>query len=182
MALSSLKVGPVTKAAENSPPSWVRPALLRVPSVTCRSILPITEGQLMSSTGPRIDDEQSGTAYGITIFAGVMLATLASFEILQGLSAVLKDDVFVSGLSYTYRLDLTGWGWVHMLIGAIGLAVGIGILMGQVWAFSAGIGFAVLSALAQFAFMPYYPFWSMLIISMDILVVWALAKQISQAP
>ena len=54
--------------------------------------------------------------------------------------------------------------------------------MGQVWAFSAGIGFAVLSALAQFAFMPYYPFWSLLILSMNILVIWALAKEIGRAP
>ena len=136
----------------------------------------------MSGTGPRIQDEQSGTAYGVTIFAGVMLATLAAFEILQGLSAVLKDDVFVVGLEYTYKIDLTAWGWIHMLIGVIGLAVGVGILKSQVWAFSAGIGFAVLSALAQFAFMPYYPFWALLIISMDILVIWALAKQIGQAP
>ena len=136
----------------------------------------------MSTTGPRIHDEQSGAAYGVTVFAGVMLATLAAFEILQGLSAVLKDDVFVTGVEYTYKVDLTAWGWIHMLIGAIGVAVGVGILMGQVWAFSAGIGFAVLSALAQFAFMPYYPFWAMLIIAMDILVIWALAKQIGRAP
>jgi len=136
----------------------------------------------MSSTGPHIhDDETAGTAYGISIFAGVLLATLASFEILQGLSAVLKDDVFVVGLNYAYEVDVTTWGWVHMILGAIGVAVGIGILMGQLWANSAGIGFAVLSALAQFAFMPYYPFWSMAIIAMNILVIWALAKQISQA-
>jgi hypothetical protein len=136
----------------------------------------------MSSTGPHIhDDETAGTAYGITIFAGVLLATLGCFEILQGLSAVLKDDVFVLGLNYAYEIDVTTWGWVHMLLGVIGVAVGIGILKGQVWASSAGIGFAVLSALAQFAFMPYYPFWSMAIIAMDILVIWALAKQIQQA-
>ena len=137
----------------------------------------------MSSTGPRIhDDETSGTAFGISIFAGVLLATLGAFEILQGLSAVLKDNVYVSGLNYVFEVNLTTWGWVHMLLGAIGVAVGIGILKGQVWANSAGIGFAVLSALAQFAFMPYYPFWSMAIIAMDILVIWALAKQISEAP
>ena len=137
----------------------------------------------MSSTGPRIrDDEQSGSAYGVTIFAGVMLVTLACFQILQGLSAVLKDDVFVVGVEYAYKIDLTGWGWIHMLIGVIGLAVGVGILKGQVWAFSAGIGFAVISALAQFAFIPYYPFWAIMIIAMDILVIWALAKQIGRAP
>jgi hypothetical protein len=135
----------------------------------------------MSTTGPRIHDEQD-SAYGVSIFAGILLATLAGFEILQGLSAVLKDDVFVRGVDYTYKVDLTTWGWIHMLIGAIGVAVGVGILMGKVWAFSAGIGFAVLSALAQFAFMPYYPFWSLLILSMNILVIWALAKEIGRAP
>jgi hypothetical protein len=136
----------------------------------------------MSSSGQRVREESSDTAYGVSIFAGVLLATLASFEILQGLSAVLKDDVYVRGVNYAYAIDLTTWGWIHMLIGAIGVAVGIGIMMGQVWANAAGIGFAVLSALAQFAFLPYYPFWSMLIIAMNILVIWALAKQISQAP
>ena len=94
---------------------------------------------------------------------------------------MLKDDVFVTGIDYVYAIDLTTWGWVTMLLGAIGVAVGVGILKGQVWAASAGIGFAVISALGQFAFMPYYPFWAMLIISMDILVIWALGKQIGQA-
>ena len=135
----------------------------------------------MSNAGPRIHDE-TDSAYGVSIFAGILLATLGGFEILQGLSAVLKDDVFVKGVEYTYKIDLTTWGWIHMLLGAIGVAVGVGILMGKVWAFSAGIGFAVLSALAQFAFMPYYPFWSLLILSMNILVIWALAKEIGRAP
>jgi hypothetical protein len=135
----------------------------------------------MSGTGQGMRDETSDTAYGVSIFAGVLLATLASFEILQGLSAVLKDDIYVKGANYAYQISLTGWGWIHMLIGVIGVAVGIGILKGQVWAHSAGIGFAVLSALAQFAFLPYYPFWSMLIIALDILVIWALAKEIGRA-
>jgi hypothetical protein len=137
----------------------------------------------MSTTGSRqpYDDEQTGTALGISIFAGVLLATLGAFQILQGLSAVLKDDVFVKGIDYAYKIDLTTWGWIAMLLGVIVLAVGVGVLRGQVWAASAGIGFAVLSALGQFAFMPYYPFWAMLIIFMDILVIWALAKEISRA-
>jgi len=135
----------------------------------------------MSSTEPRTHDDSPGTAYGVSIFAGVLLATLAAFELLQGFSAVLKDDVFVAGIDYAYEIDVTAWGWWHVLIGVIGLAVGIGILQGRVWAYSAGIGFAVLSAIGQFAFLPYYPFWSVLIIAMDILVIWALAKLISRA-
>ena len=84
----------------------------------------------MSNSAPRIHDEQD-SSYGVSIFAGVLLVTLAAFEILQGLSAVLKDDVYVKGVDYAYKFDLTGWGWIHMLIGAIGVAVGVGILMGQ---------------------------------------------------
>ena len=137
----------------------------------------------MTATGPSdiYDDEQAGTAYGIAIFAGILIATRGAFEILQGLSAVLEDDVFVRGINYVYEIDLTAWGWVTMLLGAIGVVVGIGILKRQVWAISAGIGFTVLSALAQFAFLPYYPVWGFLVIAMDILVIWALARQIGRA-
>ena len=135
----------------------------------------------MSSTGQRMTDESSDNSYGVSIFAGVLLMTLGAFEILQGFSAVLKDDVFVKAPNYTYAIDLTTWGWVNMIIGAILVAVGVGIVRGQVWANSAGIGLAVISALGQFAFMPYYPFWSILIIALDVLVIWALATQIRRA-
>ena len=136
----------------------------------------------MTTTGPpSTPAAPGGAAYGISIFAGVMLVTLGCFQILQGLSAVLEDEIFVRGIDYIYAIDITTWGWVTMLVGVIGLGVGVGILKRQVWAASAGIGFAVISALGQFAFMPYYPFWAMLIIAMDILVIWALAKQLTSA-
>jgi hypothetical protein len=135
----------------------------------------------MSSTGPRTYKEPSETAFGVSLFAGVLIATLGGFEILQGLSAVLKDDVFLLGVNYTYKIDITAWGWIHMLIGVVAIAAGVGILRGQVWANVFGIGLAAISALAQFMFLPYYPLWSMLIIAMDILVIWALAKQIGEA-
>ena len=135
----------------------------------------------MSTTGPRHSDETADNAFGVSIFAGVLLAMMGGFEILQGLAAVLKDDIFITGLDYTYQIDVTGWGWITMVLGAIALAVGIGVLRGQVWAFSAGIGFAALSALGQFAFLPYYPFWSMIIIGVDVVIIWALAKEIGRA-
>ena len=117
----------------------------------------------------------------MTVFAGVMLATLASLQILQGLAAVLKDDVYVRGVEYTYQFDVSTWGWIHMLIGAIGVAVGIGILTGQVWARIGGLAIAVVSLLSQFMFMPYYPFWAMLVIFMDVVVIWALATTLGDS-
>ena len=125
--------------------------------------------------------ESTSLARGVTVFAGVMLATLGSLQILQGLAAVLKDDVFVRGIEYTYKFDVSTWGWIHMLLGVIGVAVGIGILMGQTWAGVGGIAIAVVSLLSQFMFMPYYPFWSMLLIFMDIVVVWALATTLGDS-
>lgn len=136
----------------------------------------------MSTTQSRSSYRDRSTgAYGVSVFAGVLLATMASFQVLVGLAAVLEDDVFVRGISYVYEVDVTTWGWIHMILGAIGVAVGVGILMGQVWATVTGIAFAVLSALSQFMFLPYYPFWAMLIIAMDILVIWALATQLTEA-
>ena len=136
----------------------------------------------MSSSDPRRSTDGSTTvAYGVTVFAGVMLATLASFQILQGLAAVLKDDIYVRGVDYTYQFDVSTWGWIHMLIGVIGVAVGIGILAGQVWASVGGMAIAVVSALSQFMFMPYYPFWSILLIALDVLVIWALATSLGES-
>ena len=125
--------------------------------------------------------ESTSLAYGVSVFAGVMLATLGGLQILQGLAAVLKDDVFVRGIDYTYKFDVTTWGWIHMLIGVIGVAVGLGILYRQVWATVGGLAIAVVSALSQFMFMPYYPFWSMLLIFMDIVVIWALATTLGDS-
>ena len=136
---------------------------------------------MSSSDRRRSSGESSPLAYGVTVFAGVMLATLASFQVLQGLAAVLKDDVYVRGVDYVYQFDVSTWGWIHMLIGAIGVAVGIGILAGQVWATVGGLAIAVVSALSQFMFMPYYPFWSMLVIAMDVVVIWALATTLGDS-
>src|SRR5262245_37055182 len=116
---------------------------------------------------PQSDYEDSTkrmVAYGTTAFAGVMLATVGVFQVLEGISAVAKDDVYVSGLNYTYKLSVTSWGWIHILIGLVGIAVAIGILLGQTWGRIAGIAIAGLSALSNFAFLPYTPFWTLVII------------------
>ena len=134
----------------------------------------------MTTTDPRREREASVGAYGVSVFAGVILVTLASFQILEGLSAVLKDNVYASGLNYAYEIDLTTWGWIHLVIGVIGVAVGLGILASQAWANILGILFAVISALSQFMFLPFYPFWAILLIGMNILVIWALATRLTE--
>jgi hypothetical protein len=118
-------------------------------------------------------------AYGVTAFAGVMLATVGVFQILEGIAAIAKDDVYVAGLKYTFEFDITAWGWIHLLLGIIGLAVGIGILMGQTWGRLTGIMIAGLSCLSNFAFLPYFPVWSLVILAFNVFVIWALCTQMS---
>ena len=119
-------------------------------------------------------------ADGITIFAGTVLATLGVLQFLEGLSALAKDDVFVRTPNYLFDVDVDRWGWIHMLIGVVAVVVGVCLLLGQYWAMIAGICIAVLSALANFTFLPYYPFWAVVLIAFDLLVIWALSVMMGQ--
>src|SRR3954470_18359713 len=73
------------------------------------------------------------------IFAGTVLFTAGLFQFFEGLSAVLKDDVYVRTPNYTYRFDLTTWGWIHLILGALAIGIGVAVLAGQRWAMVGGI-------------------------------------------
>ena len=137
----------------------------------------------MSTTPPRSDYEgdlspKGETAYAVSIFAGSLLVIVAVFQIMQGIAAIAEDTVFVHGLNYTYKFDVTTWGWIHLIVGLVALGTGIGIVMQQTWGRILGIFVAAVSTLSNFAFLPYYPFWSLTIIAIDVLIIWALCRQI----
>lgn len=121
---------------------------------------------------------ESAWAEGIGIFAGAALLTVGIFQFLEGVAAAAKDDVFVRTTNYVFEFDLTTWGWIHIILGIVVAVVGGAILAGQAWAYVAGIVVAVLSALLNFVWMPYYPFWAILIIAFDIAVIWALSTML----
>ena len=135
----------------------------------------------MSTTPSRHSgDGPSAVAFGVTTFAGALLTVVSVFQILEGITAIANDTIFVRGLNYTWQFNIQTWGWIHLIIGLIALATGIGIIMGQTWGYLVGIVIAGLSALSNFMFMPYYPFWSLAIIALDVLIIWALCKQIAE--
>ena len=103
-----------------------------------------------------------------------MLATVGGFQILDGLAAVRDDEVYVAGVDYVWKLDLTTWGWIHMLIGADRGGDGARPPLRAGLGPPGGLGIAVLISLAQFMFLPYYPFWAITMIAMSIGVMWAL--------
>jgi len=135
----------------------------------------MTEDAYSSSAARRAERETSGWAVGFIMFAAIMMIMVGVFQALQGLIAVFENEFYVATRNYIFQFDATSWGWTHLLLGLLVAFAGYGLLSGRMWARTVAIFLAVLSAIANFAFIPYYPFWSLLIITVDILVILAIA-------
>jgi hypothetical protein len=118
--------------------------------------------------------ETSGVAVGFTIFAAVILMMIGVFHAIAGLVAIFENEFFVVSSNYLFELDVTAWGWIHLIGGAVVLAAGFGLMNGAVWARSIGVLVAAISGIANFLWLPYYPVWSALMIAFAVLVIWAL--------
>lgn len=120
-------------------------------------------------------ERKQAIAGGTSIAAAALLLTAGFITLFQGISAVANDDVFVTGPRYVYELDLTGWGWVHIVFGVLLILTALALMTGAVWARIVAIGLACLSIVANFLWIPYYPLWSILIIALDVVIIWAIA-------
>ena len=124
----------------------------------------------------RVDERPaSGLAAGLTVFAGVMMIMAGGFQALEGLVAIFENEFYAATRNYILKFDVTTWGWIHLLLGLLVLFAGFAVLSGKTWGRVIGIVLASVSALANFAFIPYYPVWSLVIIALDVFVIWALA-------
>jgi hypothetical protein len=112
---------------------------------------------------------------GWAIFAGIVLFLIGVFEASAGLVALFNDDVFlVSTDRLAVTFDYTAWGWIHLVLGVLVAAAGVAILRGQVWGRVLGVALAGLSAIANLLFIPAFPLWSVLVIALNVLVIYAL--------
>ena len=118
----------------------------------------------------------SGWAVGGTVFAASILILIGSFQIIAGLAGIIDDDFYVVARNYTFDLDTTAWGWIHLLLGILLVVTGWGLFSGHTWARATGIVLAIVSAIENFFFIPYYPFWSILVIALAVWVIWALTR------
>jgi len=107
-------------------------------------------------------------------FAGIMLIIGGIFSATYGLIAILNDTWAVWGNRGTMYLDLTQWGWLHLIVGVVVILAGIGVLSGNILARTIAVLIAGLSLFVNFLALPIYPLWSILLITVDILVIWAL--------
>lgn len=112
---------------------------------------------------------------GWIFFAGAMMVMLGSFHVIEGLVAVFKDEVFLVGKSgLVINVDYTTWGWVHIIGGLVIAGAGIALFTGRIWARTIGVIMAMVSAIVNITFLSAYPVWSAIMITLDVLVIWAL--------
>ncbi len=122
------------------------------------------------------EPEPSGWAVGGAMFAGVLMVMVGVFEMIAGLAAISNDDLFVKTENYVFNLDVSTWGWIHLILGLIVAGAGLAVIAGRIWGGLVAIGLATLVAIANFFWIPYYPFWSILTIALAVWVIWALTR------
>jgi hypothetical protein len=125
---------------------------------------------------PGPDEPSSGWALGGMLFAASILMLVGVFQIIAGIVALANDEFFVVTRNYTFDLDVTAWGWIHLILGVVLIGVSMGLFSQKTWAGVAGMAIAILSAIANFFFIPYYPIWALLVIGLDIWVIWSLTR------
>ena len=115
-------------------------------------------------------------AQGGVIFAAAMLLMLGIWQVFMGIAAIAKGEFFVLAPYYIYEFSVGAWGWIHLILGIMMVIFGLILFSGAGWARAVAVVLAVLSAISNFFFLPYYPFWSVVVIALDIFVIWALAS------
>jgi hypothetical protein len=115
----------------------------------------------------------------LVLAAGMILAVTGVFQVLVGIAGLSGDDEVLKTTKYAFQMNLTTWGWIHLVIGIVSIAIGVGLVMGKSWAYVSGLAVAVLSVVSNFAFLPHAPIWSLVVIAFDVFVIRALAFELN---
>ncbi len=111
---------------------------------------------------------------GWSVFAGVLMVLTGIFQSIVGIMAIMKDTVYFVGPYTIASLDVTQWGWVHLIVALLILGAGLSVLKGNMYGRVVGVILAMISAVVNMLFIPAYPIWSLLVIVVDILIIYSL--------
>lgn len=128
---------------------------------------------MTSATVRRAKGASQGEGYGMIIFAVVLLVTVGCFNLIDGIAAVANSHVFTAHATYVIG-NLRAWGWIILILGALQILAALGILAGNQFARWLAVALVSLNALGQMFFIPAYPFWSLMIIAVDVVALWGL--------
>ena len=108
-------------------------------------------------------------------FAGIILLVNGIFSGLQGLVALTGPDTYYLVAPGTlFLFDQTGWGWWNLFIGVFLILTALAVLTGRTWARVVAVVLAILSAVVQLLLIPVQPWWSFIVIAIDVLIIYAL--------
>jgi len=124
----------------------------------------------------RLGSESSEKINGASLFAGAVLMLSGPLSILMGVSGIAQDTLFFASSQYEYRFDLTTWGVIHLVVGVALVIAGLGILTNKSWGRGVGATMAGISLITQFMFVPYYPAWAIPVMTLDLVIVFALTR------
>lgn len=111
---------------------------------------------------------------GWVFFAGFMMIILGVFQAIAGLTALINPGWLVVAEKSLLVFNFTAWGWIHLVIGITILVAGFSVMNGSTWARLVGVLVAGFSAVANLASVNTYPIWSLTILVIDVLVIYAL--------
>jgi hypothetical protein len=114
-----------------------------------------------------------GHGYGLVLFASVLLVILACFNLIYGIAAIANSHVFTANAHYVFG-DLRTWGWITLIIALLQLVAAAGVLAGNQLARWFAVAVLGLNAIDQMLFIPAYPFWSLMIIAVDVVALYGL--------
>jgi hypothetical protein len=139
--------------------------------------LSFTQSRYTAASWPTTDVDPQAIAdgKGVGRFAGSILVLDGLFSLTWGLVALLRDQAFyVAQSGNAVNVDYTVWGWLHLLIGLFVAVIGFCVLFGMEWAQLVALVLAATSAVANVFVIPAYPIWSIVVIALDVLVIWAI--------
>ena len=125
-------------------------------------------GRHEATTGRR------GAVIGFTALAGTLMLLGGLWMVVVAIVALSHGHVFSTAPAYSFRYNIRGWGWTELALGVVLFAAGMCVFLGMAWARYVGAFIAVLSAIANFVFIPYQPLWSIVMIALDAFIIWAL--------
>lgn len=131
----------------------------------------------MSEETYESSDSTTSTRTGWTgwiTFAAILMIISGGLNAFYGLVGIVNDEWVVWTNRGALLLDITEWGWIHLLLGLLVLFSGIGLFSGSMIARIVGVIAVSLSLIGNFSFIPAYPIWAIVIITIDVLVIWAL--------
>ncbi|HEY0815180.1 MAG TPA: hypothetical protein VGE11_18070 [Pseudonocardia sp.] len=124
-----------------------------------------------SSTG----QVASPWASGLILFSGGMLVISGILQLFIAVPALMHDIIYTSTPQYAYTFNLTAWGWIQLITGIAAICAGYAALRGLTWARILGIVVSCVSIVMEFAYIPHFAVWSVLVIAIDLVIIWGLA-------